>query len=132
MSRGDDVMTYPRQTSNTWFMTRWPYRIFVLRELSAVFLAGYTILLLLLVTNVHDGANAFTGFRNTLRSPALIVFNVVAFLFALLHTVTWFQAMPKVLPLRYGRDHRLVLALVAVNYLILLALTAAVLVLVLV
>jgi fumarate reductase subunit C len=104
----------------------------MLRELSGVFLAGYTILLVLLVANVHDGANAFTDFRNTLRSPALIVFNALAFLFALLHTATWFQAMPKVLPLRYGRDHRLALALVGVNYLILLALTAVVLVIVLV
>lgn len=125
-------MTYPRQTSKTWFMARWPYRIFMLRELSGVFLAGYTILLVLLVANVHDGANAFTDFRNALRSPALIVFNTLAFLFALLHTVTWFQAMPKVLPLRYGREHRLVLALVGVNYLLVLALTAVVLVIVLV
>jgi fumarate reductase subunit C len=124
-------MTYPRQTSKTWFVTRWPYRIFMLRELSAVFLAGYTILLVVLVANVHDGANAFTDFRNTLRSPALIAFNAVALLFALLHTVTWFQAMPKVLPLRYGRDRRLALALAGGNYLILLALTAVVLVIVL-
>jgi fumarate reductase subunit C len=125
-------MTYPRQTSKTWFMTRWPYRIFMLRELSGVFLAGYTILLVLLVANVHDGTNAFADFRSTLRSPALIVFSAVAFLFALLHTVTWFQAMPKVLPLRYGREPRLALALTGVNYLILLALTAVVLVIVLV
>jgi fumarate reductase subunit C len=126
------VTTYPRQTSRTWFMTRWPYRIFLLRELSAVFLAGYTILLVLLVGSVHDGANAFTDFRTTLRSPALIVFNAVALLFALLHTVTWFQAMPKVLPLRYGGDHRVAPALIGVNYLLLLALTAVVLVIVLV
>jgi fumarate reductase subunit C len=125
-------MTYPRQTSKAWFMKRWPYQIFMLRELSAVFLAGYTILLVLLVAHVHDGAHSFSDFRNTLRSPALIVFNAVALLFALLHTVTWFQAMPKVLPLRYGRDHRLTTALVGVNYLILLALTAIVLVIVLV
>jgi fumarate reductase subunit C len=126
------TMAYPRQASKSWFMTRWPYRIFMLRELSGVFLAGYTILLLLLVQNVHDGPSAFTSFRNTLRSPALIVFNSVALLFALLHTVTWFQAMPKVLPIRYGGQHRLAFVLVGVNYLILLALTAIVLVIVLV
>jgi fumarate reductase subunit C len=125
-------MTYPRQTSKTWFMARWPYRLFMLRELSAVFLAAYMIVLLILVAKVHDGANAFTDFRNTLRSPALIVFGCVALLFALLHTVTWFQAMPKVLPLRYGRQPRLTFVLVGVNYLILLALTAIVLVIVLV
>jgi fumarate reductase subunit C len=56
----------------------------------------------------------------------------VAFVFALIHTVTWFQAVPKVLPLRYGRDQRLALALVGLNYVGLLALTAIVLLIVLV
>jgi fumarate reductase subunit C len=104
----------------------------MLRELSGVFLAGYTILLLVLVAKVHDGPAAFTSFRNTLQAPGLILFNSVALVFALLHTVTWFQAMPKVLPLRYGHQHRLAFVLVGVNYLILLALTAIVLVIVLV
>jgi fumarate reductase subunit C len=126
------MITYPRQVSRTWFMTRWPYRVFMLRELSGVFLAGYTILLLVLVAKVHDGAAAYTSFRHTLRSPALIVFSCVALLFAVLHSVTWFQAMPKVLPLRYGNQHRLAFVLVGLNYLMLLALTAIVLTIVLI
>jgi fumarate reductase subunit C len=113
-------------------MTRRPYRIFMLRELSGVFLAGYTILLLVLVMNVHDGPAAFANFRDTLRSPALIVFNALALLFALLHSVTWFQAMPKVLPLRYGSQQRLTFLLVGLNYLMLLAVTAIILALLLV
>jgi fumarate reductase subunit C len=104
----------------------------MLRELSGVFLAGYTILLLVLVMKVHDGPAAYSSFRDTLQSPALIVFSCVALLFALLHSVTWFQAMPKVLPLRYGHQHRLTFVLVGVNYLMLLAVTAIVLVVVLV
>jgi fumarate reductase subunit C len=126
------MIAYPRQASKTWFMTRRPYRIFMLRELSGVFLAGYTILLLVLVMNVHDGPVAFADFRNTLRSPALIVFNSLALLFALLHSVTWFQAMPKVLPLRYGHQQRLTFLLLGLNYLMLLAVTAIVLALLLV
>ena len=126
------MIAYPRQASNTWFMTRWPYRIFLLRELSGVFLAGYTILLLILVAKVHDGPAAFANFRDTLQSPWLIVFNSLALLFALLHTVTWFQAMPKVLPLRYARDPRLPFVLAGINYLMLLVVSAIVLVLVLV
>jgi fumarate reductase subunit C len=121
------MIAYPRQASNTWFMTRWPYRIFMLRELSGLFLAGYTVLLLVLVAKVHDGPAAFNSFRDTLRSPGLIIFSCVALLFALLHTVTWFQAVPKVLPLRYGSQHRVAFMLVGINYLILLAVTAVVL-----
>jgi len=125
-------MAYPRQTSNTWFTKRWPYRIFMLRELSGVFLAGYTILLLLLVSHVHDGPRAYISFRNTLRNPGLIIFNVITLLFALLHTVTWFQAMPKVLPLRYAQEKRLQFLLLGMNYLALLVLSAIVLIIVLV
>jgi len=97
-------MPYPRQRSNTWFLKRWPYRIFMLRELSAVFLAGYTVLLILLVAKVHDGGDAFKDYADTLQSPALIVFNVIALLFALLHTFTWFQAVPSALPVRIGEE----------------------------
>jgi fumarate reductase subunit C len=125
-------MPYPRQHSNAWFLKRWPYRIFMLRELSAVFLALYMVLLLLLVVKVHDSANAFKDHVETLRSPALIVFHVVALLFALLHSVTWFQAMPKGLPLRRGEEKVPPLLLIGVNYAVMLGLTAIVLAIVLV
>jgi fumarate reductase subunit C len=95
-------MPYPRQRSKAWFVTRWPYRIFVLREFSAVFLAAYTVVLLLLVHKVHEGEHAFRNFENTLRSPGMLALNCVILLFALLHTATWFQAVPKALPLRRG------------------------------
>jgi fumarate reductase subunit C len=95
---------YPRAVSNTWWLKRWPYRIFILRELSALFLAAYVVLLLVLVSKVHDGAKAFEDYLNVLQSPLLIAFHVVALLFMLLHTVTFFQAMPKGLPMRRGEE----------------------------
>ena len=95
---------YPRTVSNTWWLKRWPYRIFMLRELSAVFVAAYVVLLLLLVTKVHDGAAAFEGYLDFLQSPLLIAFHVVALLFVMLHVITWFQAVPKGLPLRRGEE----------------------------
>ena len=82
---------YPRTVSKTWWLKRWPYRIFMLRELSAVFVAAYVVLLLVLVTKVHDGASAFEGYLDTLQSPGLIGFHVVALLFVMLHAITWFQ-----------------------------------------
>lgn len=95
---------FPRTVSKTWWLDRWPYRIFMLRELSAVFVAAYVVLLLVLVMKVHDGAVAFEDYLDVLQSPLLIAFHLVAFLFALLHTITWFQAVPKGLPLRRGEE----------------------------
>ena len=117
-------MPYPRQRSRTWFLKRWPYRLFVLREFSAVFLAVYTALLLVLVHKVHEGANALRSFERSLQSPGLLALNSVVLLFALLHTVTWFQAVPKALPLRRGEAKVPARLLIGGHYLAMLALSA--------
>jgi fumarate reductase subunit C len=119
---------YPRQHSSTWFVKRWPYRLFMLRELSSVFLAAYMVLLLVLVMKVHDGRHPFTSFQHTLHSPGWLTFNSVVLLFALLHTVTWFQAVPKALPLRRGENKVSPVLLIGMHYGLMLVLSAAVLV----
>ncbi len=95
---------YPSHHSNTWFLASWPYRLFMLRELSAVFLAVYVVLMLILVSRVHDGEAAYEEYRDFLQSPLVIVFHLVALAFALLHTVTWFQAVPKAIRIRRGEE----------------------------
>lgn len=120
-------MAYPRQRSRTWYLARWPYRIFMLREFSAVFLAAYTVVFLLLTMRVHNGRHAFNDYVQALKSPPFLVFTVVALLFALLHTVTWFQAVPKALPLRRGEDKVPPLLLIGANYVAMMGITAIVL-----
>jgi fumarate reductase subunit C len=99
----------------------------MLREFSAVFLATYTVVLLLLAMRVHDGRHAFKGYLQALQSPPFLAFTVVALLFAILHTVTWFQAVPKALPVRRGEDKVPPLLLIGANYVVMMGLTAIVL-----
>ncbi|MDP6604894.1 MAG: fumarate reductase subunit C [Dehalococcoidia bacterium] len=95
----------PRRHSNLWWLKRRPYFIFFLREWSSLFIAGYAVLLLILTSKVLDGEAAYNSYVNdVLESPLLIGFHVVALLFAVLHTVTWFGAVPKGLALRRGED----------------------------
>ncbi len=117
---------YPRRVSNTWWLERWPYRIFMLRELSAVFTAVYVVLLLVLATKVHDGAVAFEDYLDVLQSPVLIAFHGVALLFALLHSVTWFQASASALPLRLGEERVPAALIIGANYVAWLAATIVV------
>src|SRR5579863_10237511 len=121
------VSPYPRQHSNTWFVKRWPYRLFMLRELSSVFLAAYVVVLLVLVSNVHDGRHAYVEMQQTLKSPGLLAFTSVVLIFALLHTVTWFQAVPKALPLRRGEKKVSPVLLIGMHYGLMLVLSGAVL-----
>ena len=117
---------YPRTVSRTWWLRRWPYRIFMLRELSSVFVAVYMALLLVLTAKVHDGASAFADYLDVRQSPVLIAFHVVALLFAVLHTVTFFQAVPKGLPLRRGEERVPPALMIGANYVAWLVVTAVV------
>jgi len=125
---------YPRRRSRTWYLESWPYRLFMLRELSAVFLALYTVLLLVLVTKVQAGPAAFADYIDTLRSPLLVGAHLLIMAFALLHTVTWFQAVPKGLPLRRGEEGEEAVPpqlMIGASYALLLAVTVVVIVIVL-
>ena len=76
------------------------------------------ILLLVLVQQVRDGAGSFEDYLDVLQNPVLWIFHVVALAFALLHTITWFQAVPKALPLKIGERRVPPLQLIAGNYVI--------------
>ncbi|MSQ35631.1 MAG: fumarate reductase subunit C [Dehalococcoidia bacterium] len=95
---------YPRQHTRSWFLAKWSYRIFMLRELSAVFIALYVVLLLGLVRAVRDGEVAFGDYLELLQSPLLIAFHVLTLAFAVLHSVTWFQAVPQAIRVRRGEE----------------------------
>jgi fumarate reductase subunit C len=125
-------MVYPRQQSNTWYLKRWPYRIFILREFSAVFLALYMVLLLVLVMKIHNGRGSFQDFADTLQSPWFVAINTIALLFALLHTVTWFMAVPSAIQLRRGEEKLPPRLLIGAAYAVMLGASAVVLALVLV
>jgi fumarate reductase subunit C len=107
---------YSRPPSRTWWLKRRPYFVFVLREWSALFAAVYVISLVVLVGKVFDGEASFVDYRERLQSPVLLGFHAVALAFALLHTITWFQAVPKAMRLRIGERRVPPELLVGANY----------------
>ena len=97
---------YPRQhVSKTWYLKRAPYRIFMLREWSAVAIALYFVLLVQLAAESREGAEDLAGYvQDALTSPLSYLFHLVVLAFALLHTVTWFAAVPKAIRVRQGDE----------------------------
>ena len=87
----------PRAKSNMWWNRNWAYRLVLARELSAVAVAVYIVLLLLLVSQVRDGQGAFNDHLDLLKSPLFWIFHAVILGFAQLHTSTWFRLTPKAL-----------------------------------
>ena len=91
---------YHRPFPNTWWLKRKSYFLFIIRELTSVFVAGYCVFLLILIFKVGQGQEAYTSLINFLTSPTSIVLHVISLIFVLYHTVTWFNLTPKILVLR--------------------------------
>jgi fumarate reductase subunit C len=97
-----EVRMYRRPVSTWWWLRKRSYFVFVMRELSSIFIAWLVVYLLLLVSAVGRGQTAYENFLDFAANPVVVVLNVVAFAFVVLHTVTWFSLTPKAMDARLG------------------------------
>jgi fumarate reductase subunit C len=120
------MSTYQRPLALFWWLERRSYLLFVLRELSSVFVAWFVVYLLLLVKAVSDGAASYQDFLDRSGQWWMVAINVIAMLFILLHAITWFGLAPRAMVVKV-RGRRLPPAqVVAAHYLAWLLLSAIV------
>ena len=98
------MSTYLRPVPNTWWLKRRPYILFMIRELTGVFVAGYCIFLMILVYKLTQGTNAYENFMDALKSPISVALHLITLAFVLYHTITWFNLTPKILVLYRGEE----------------------------
>jgi fumarate reductase subunit C len=91
---------YRKQTSTFWWLSSWLYLKFILRELSSIAVALTVMLTLLQIRALLAGLQPYAWLQQTLRSPIVVLFNLVAFFFALFHSITWFNLAPKAIAVR--------------------------------
>ena len=91
---------YRRPVSTYWWLGRWPYLKFILRELSSIFVALFVVITLMQIRALRHGPQAYVEFQDWLRNPFLIALSAVGFCFVVLHTVTWFHLSPKAMVVR--------------------------------
>ena len=93
---------YRRPVSRLWWVRRRSYTLFVLRELSSVFVAWFVVYLLLLVSAVRGGNDSYREFLTLSGQPWMLALNVVALAFVLLHAITWFNLAPHAIVVQIG------------------------------
>jgi len=93
---------YVREASWRWVLRHPRYLRYLARELSCVFIAGYTLLLVAGVQALSDGRAAYEAFLECLKSPSSIAFHVLALVFAGYHSFTWFRLTPRAMPVQLG------------------------------
>lgn len=88
---------YIRPMDGWW--KRDPFFIrYMAREVTALFVAAYGLLLLAGVIRLSQGRAAFGEWLEGLRSPWSVGFHVLLLAIFLYHTWSWFRIMPKTMP----------------------------------
>jgi fumarate reductase subunit C len=93
---------YRPRVSTYWWLQRWSYLAFILRELSSVFVAWFVVFLLLLVAAVSGGEASYRQFLAWAGRPVVLLLNLVSLFFVVFHAVTWFNLAPQALVVRLG------------------------------
>jgi fumarate reductase subunit C len=93
---------YRKRVSTYWWLQRWEYLRFVLREISSVFVAWFVLLTIVQLYEVSRGSDAYSEFLDFLKNPLVIAFNVISFFFVVFHSITWFNLSARAMSIRVG------------------------------
>ena len=93
------IREYRQPVSRFWWAKRRSYLLFMLREISCVFVAWSVVYLLLLVHAIGTGRDSYARFLDWNANPFVVALNLVTLLFLLLHAVTWFGLAPRAIVL---------------------------------
>jgi fumarate reductase subunit C len=93
---------YRTRTSTYWWLERPSYFLFIMRELSSVFVAWSVLVLVKLLWALAHDEFWYFAFLRWSSHPAVVALNALTFLFVLLHAVTWFNLAPKAMVVQLG------------------------------
>ena len=107
---------YRKRVSTWWWTQQWRSFKFILRELSSLAVIYFVALLLWLLWSLGQGAESYATFLAWMEWPLMIAFNVIAFLFVLYHSITWFNLAPKAMVIKVGTMRIPDMMIAAANY----------------
>jgi len=122
-TEGTKSKEYIRPMPSNWWLKRRSYFLFMVRELTCVFVGGYALFLLVLASRLGDAV----GFVALLKNPLVVVLQLIALPMVLYHTVTWLNLTPKVLVVWRGETRVSPILIAGVHYLAWLAVSVVVL-----
>jgi len=92
---------------NGWWKRDPFFMRYMARELTAFAVAAYAIVLAVGVVRLTEGEAAWNGWLAALKSPGSIVLHAVLLLSMVIHAKSWFEIMPKTMPMIFIGGKRL-------------------------
>lgn len=90
---------YLRKVERGWWLHQRRYVLYMIRELTSLFVGLYCAMLVVGLIRLSQGHAAWDGFVATFSSPLGMAFQLLCLVFAVYHSVTWFALTPKAMPL---------------------------------
>ncbi len=90
--------TYEYKQSGTWWLGNRRYALYMVRELSGFAVALYGFIFLAQLFALTQGPSAYSSLLRVLLSPAGIALSTILLVFAIFHSLTWFDLTAKVQP----------------------------------
>ncbi len=81
-----------------WWKKNPFYVEYMVHEATALFVAAYSIVLLVGVVRLGQGEAAWNGWLEAMKSPLSIVFHLVLLVAIAYHAITWFKLFPLTMP----------------------------------
>jgi fumarate reductase subunit C len=79
---------------------------YMVREATALAVLAYAIVLAVGVVRLAQGEAAWNGWLQALRSPVSLVFHLVLLVAMIVHAKSWFEIMPKTMPMMFVDGQR--------------------------
>ena len=104
--------------SYSWWMKRPNYIRYMARELTCVWIGAYAIALVIGLFRLQQGADEWQAWLAAMASTPGLVFQVLALVFALYHTISWFHLAPSTMPVWRGDQQVPPIIIEVVHYLV--------------
>ncbi len=126
MSRKPYKRTMPK---TTWFLRHSRFQHYMLHEISSIFVAIYLVILITGLFRLGQGPLEWQGWLDGVTSWLGILFHLIAFIFAIIHTTAWFKAVPQAMRVQLGESFVPGKTIIGVHYAVWAAVSLFVLVL---
>lgn len=93
-----------------WWRRNAFFRIYMLRELTSLAVMAYAIVLTVGLVRLSQGPQAWQSFMDAVASPLGVLLHVVLLLSMVIHAKSWFEIMPKTMPMMFVGGRRVAAA----------------------
>ena len=119
---------YVRKVERSWWLRQPRYILYMIRELTSLFVGLYSALLVVALIRLSQGHAAWDSFVTAFSSPLGVTFQLLCLVFAVYHSVTWFALTPKAMPLMIRDEPVPGIVIVGAHYIVWAAVSVVVLI----